>query len=118
MNANGFAIEVVKPLIVKVLVWPAKMLDGLNEHVTVEGQLRAILPVKLLGADADTLTVVVVFPMRTLTFGVATDILKTATPVPERATDCGLPVALSLILKEPVRAPVAIGEKVTLTLQL
>lgn len=83
-----------------------------------EGQLRVIFPVKPFGAVADTLTVAVVFPIRTSRLGLDVDILKTASPVPEKATDWGLPVALSLIDKEPVRAPLTVGENVTLTLQL
>ena len=38
-------------------------------------------------------------------------------PLPVRATTCGLPAALSAMLSVPVRAPVVVGEKVTLTLQ-
>ena len=38
-------------------------------------------------------------------------------PVPERVTVWGLPVALSVIVSEAVRLPVAEGVKVTLTVQ-
>jgi hypothetical protein len=38
-------------------------------------------------------------------------------PVPERATVCGLPVALSVIVTIADRAPAAVGVKVTYTLQ-
>jgi hypothetical protein len=41
-----------------------------------------------------------------------------AVPVPVRLTDCGLPVALSVKLKEALRVPMAAGVKVTLTPQL
>jgi hypothetical protein len=41
-----------------------------------------------------------------------------AVPVPLRATVCGLPTALSLILSVAVRVPVAVGRKVTLIVQL
>jgi hypothetical protein len=41
-----------------------------------------------------------------------------AIPVPVSVTDCGLPVALSLMLSEPFRVPLAVGEKVTLIVQL
>jgi hypothetical protein len=40
-----------------------------------------------------------------------------AIPVPERATVCGLPGALSVILTEAVRLPVTKGLKVTLAVQ-
>ena len=38
-------------------------------------------------------------------------------PVPLRLTECGLPVALSVIVTTPVRVPVVVGVKVTLMLQ-
>src|ERR1700719_548956 len=41
-----------------------------------------------------------------------------ATPVPERATVCGLPVALSVTVIVPGWLPVAVGVKVTLMEQL
>ena len=41
-----------------------------------------------------------------------------ATPTPERATPCGLPVALSLMVKVPLRLPLAVGVKITLAEQL
>ena len=37
-----------------------------------------------------------------------------AAPVPERLMDWGLPAALSVILTEAVRLPLAVGSKVTL----
>jgi hypothetical protein len=39
-------------------------------------------------------------------------------PVPERLTVCGLPLALSVMLTEAVRIPVAEGVKVKLAVQL
>jgi hypothetical protein len=36
-----------------------------------------------------------------------------ATPVPVRATVCGLEAALSVMIRNPVRAPAAVGVKVT-----
>ena len=41
-----------------------------------------------------------------------------ATPVPLSATVCGLPAALSLMLRDAVRVPDAVGLNVTLMLQL
>ena len=38
-------------------------------------------------------------------------------PVPVSATDCGEPAALSVTVMDPVRAPVAVGVKVTLMAQ-
>jgi hypothetical protein len=43
---------------------------------------------------------------------------EAAAPVPMRLTDCGLPEALSVMLRVPVRVPEAVGLKVTLMLQL
>jgi hypothetical protein len=40
------------------------------------------------------------------------------TPVPLRLTVCGLPLASSLMLREALRLPVAVGVKVTLMVQL
>lgn len=77
----------VRLLMVSVLVWPAKMVVGLKVHVKFEGQLSVILPVKLLGADAAMVNVAVPSPMSVVTLGLDEDIEKTATPVPERATD-------------------------------
>ena len=39
-------------------------------------------------------------------------------PVPERLTVCGLPLALSVTISVPVREPTAVGVKVTLMAQL
>ena len=41
-----------------------------------------------------------------------------AVPVPERLTICGLPLALSVMLTEAVRLPLAAGLNVTLIVQL
>ena len=40
------------------------------------------------------------------------------TPVPVRLAVCGLPIALSITLTDPVRVPRAVGEKTTLIVQL
>jgi hypothetical protein len=47
----------------------------------------------------------------------ATAMLKSV-PVPERATVCGLPAALSVIVTIADRAPVAVGVKVTAIVQV
>ena len=44
--------------------------------------------------------------------------VNAAAPIPVSATVCGLPVALSLMLNEAVRVPLAVGENITLTVQL
>ena len=40
--------------------------------------------------------------------------ILSATPVPVRATVCGLPAPLSVIVSVPVEFPAAVGEKITL----
>ena len=44
--------------------------------------------------------------------------VNAAVPFPVRETVCGLPVALSAILNDPPRVPLAVGANVTLTVQL
>ncbi len=41
-----------------------------------------------------------------------------AAPVPVKVSDCGLPLALSVIARKALRIPVTVGVKVTRTLQL
>jgi len=41
-----------------------------------------------------------------------------APPVPDNATFCGLPAALSVMLTAALRVPMAVGLKVTLIVQL
>jgi len=111
-------MELVMLLTVKVLVCPAKMLAGLNEQVRLAGQLSVMLPLKLLDDEAATVKVADPLPISVVTFGEDEDMVNCASPVPARATDCGLPAALSLIDKAPPREPDAVGVNVTLTLQL
>ena len=40
------------------------------------------------------------------------------TPLPVKFSVCGLPAALSVMVKLPVLTPVAVGVKITLTVQL
>lgn len=49
--------------------------------------------------------------------GVSVTVPPAATPVPERLAVCGLLLALSVTVKVPLAAPVAVGLKVTLMLQ-
>jgi hypothetical protein len=44
--------------------------------------------------------------------------IEKSAPVPESAAVCGLPAALSVTLRVPVREPAAVGLKATLMLQL
>ena len=49
---------------------------------------------------------------------VAESVSVAKTPVPERATTCGLLAALSVIVREPERTPLVVGLNVTLIVQL
>ena len=49
---------------------------------------------------------------------VGAKLMPGATPVPERLTNCGLPVASSVTVMVPGWLPVAVGVKVTLMEQL
>ena len=118
VKLNGFAFDAVRLLTVSVLVCPGKMEVGLKEQVGPDEQVRVILPVKLGGADAEKVKVAVVLPIKTVTVGVVDVTEKTASPVPERDTRWGLPVALSLMLNEPLRAPDTVGATEPLTVQL
>jgi hypothetical protein len=59
-----------------------------------------------------------VLPINAVVVGLVDESENTANPVPVRAAACGLPTALSLTVSEPVRAPLAVGVKMTLTVQL
>src|ERR1017187_7774977 len=99
-------------------VWPIKMGFGVNWQVLPAEQVRVIAPVKLLGPFASMVKSVWVFPMSVGLSAVGDVSVKAAAPVPESNIDCGLPVALSLMLNAATRAPLAVGVKVTLMLQL
>jgi hypothetical protein len=118
VKLKGFALDVVRLLTVRVLVCPGKMEVGLKVQVGPAEQVRVILPVKLSGAVAEKVKVAVVLPITTVVVGVVVVTEKTASPVPERVTCWGLPVALSLMRKKALRTPEAVGVKVTLTVQL
>ena len=78
--------------------------------------LKAALPVLL----RVTVCAVLVIPTGWLPKArlLAERLTTTAVPVPERLTDCGLPLALSVMLTEAVRLPLAAGVNVTLMVQL
>ncbi len=105
VKLRGFGVEAERLPTVKVLVWPGLMDVGLNAQVTPEvlTQEREMLLVKVLGAEAETVNFVVAVPIVILLDVYVAESEKTATPVPVRATFCGLPGALSVKLKLPVR---------------
>ena len=71
----------------------------------VEVRAAAVVPTEVLAKESDV--------GERLTAGAGG-----AAPVPERATVCGEPVALSATLTEAVRLPVAVGLKVTVMVQV
>ena len=50
----GFGVAPLRPLTDSVLLCPVKMVAGLNVHVVPVEQDKVMLPVKALGADAET----------------------------------------------------------------
>ena len=76
------------------------------------GQVTATVPVNpLTGASVN---VNVVDPPDELIVRVVGETLtEKSIPVPESFTDCGLPLALSVMESVPVRVPVAVGVNVT-----
>ena len=59
---------------------------------------------------------VAVEPELTVVLAGSTARLKSE-PVPDKATDCGLPAALSLTIRDPVRLPLAVGKNAILIVQ-
>jgi hypothetical protein len=115
---KGLGVLADRPVTVKVLLWPAVMTAGLNEQVAPDEQDREMLETKPLGADAETVKVADVVPTKILAERLVAESMSTAPPVPEREADCGLPEPLSVTRREPVRDPLDVGVKVTLTAQL
>ncbi len=96
------------------------MLGGLNEQVAGElpEQLRSMGVVKLNCEVAEKLKVIEPVPLMTVPKVLSAIKEYARTPVPESATVWGLLGSLSTMLKVPVRAPVAVGVNVTLTVQV
>jgi hypothetical protein len=114
---KGFGVEEERLLSVSVELWPETIEDGLKAQVPTV-QVSVIDPVKPLAAEAVTVKVVEVLPMKVLPTGVEEESENKAAPVPESAAVCGLPTAVSLTLRLPESAPLPVGVKVTLTEQL
>lgn len=96
----------------------------LDEQVVVETLkgpvVEALMPVKDTVPRLSSVNVFAALDVPTAVFGKFADAgvsLAATPPVPERATVCGLPGALSVIVKVPVRVPEAVGVKVTSILQ-
>ena len=102
---------------VRVDVWPepVRTTDGSEkEQVTLAGtpeQVRPTVPVNPLTAATVTLKVVESVERTVREEGEALTVKSV--PVPESGTDCGLPLALSLMDRVPLCVPVVVGVKVT-----
>jgi hypothetical protein len=94
------------------------MVAGLKVHVMPVEQDNVMVPVKAAGDDAETVKVAEVLPTGTVTVELVAARENTASPFPERVTLWGLPLALSLMLKAPLRTPLAVGWNETLIAQL
>lgn len=100
---------------------PPVTFAGFGETLQVDAvgapaQVKLTLPEKPLAAVAVKLNVAVA-PAATVAEAVPAVTAKPVDPVPVRAIVCGLSLALSTIVSVPVRLPLAVGVKVTLTAQ-
>jgi hypothetical protein len=118
VRLRGLAVDAESPEMVTVLLSPALIDVGTKEQVAPVAQESEMLLVKLLGATAEMVKVVDVVPMRIVFEGPSTASEKTGTPVPMRTTPCGLPVALSVTARPPLRVPLPVGVKDTLIVQI
>ena len=108
---RGFAELAVRPLTVRVLVWPGGTVVGLKVQVAPDPQPSATFPRKELGAEAATLNVAEVLPIRRTLERVLAESVNCAIPVPESVTATAF-AALDRILRLPVRLPLPVGLKV------
>jgi hypothetical protein len=121
VSVKGRGLEegfVVRLLTVIVVFWPTKMGFVVNAHVMPAEQAREMAPLKLVGPCAWITKVVWVSPITKGLLALGETSVKAAAPIPVSDTDCGLPVALSVIDKLDARVPLAVGLNVTLTVQL
>ena len=114
---DGFGVSMLI-VIVEVLALPMKIGFGTNVQALPAEQVSVIAPLKVVGPLASIWKVVSVLPIIVGLFAEGVMRLKSAAPTPVRMIDCGLPVALSLIVKAAERLPLAVGVKVTLIVQL
>ena len=89
---------------------------GLKEQVAPMAQERVMGLVNELGADALTVKVAIVVPIKMVVARTLAESVNTGFPVPARATLCA-PV-LAVMLRVPVRLPDVMGVKVTVIMQL
>jgi hypothetical protein len=118
LKLKGLAVDPERPLTVMVLLCPAVIDAGLKEQVAPLAHVKLILSVKPVGPEAEIIKVVELVPMVMVTELLSAESENTASPVPDRLTLCGLPVALSVTVNKPVRLPDAVGVNVMLKEQL
>ena len=110
MKFKGFADVAERLLTVSVLACPARIEVGLKEQVAGL-QLSEMFPVNVLGAEAATLNVVEVVPMRSTLDRVLAERVKIGMPIPVNVTE-GLFAASDWIARPPERFPLAVGVNV------
>src|SRR5271157_986567 len=93
------------------------MVGGKNEHVALPAHAKLTVEVKLFGADRVIVNVVMVVPTRRVLVRLLAERVNGLPPVPASETACGLPVAVSVTVRLPVRDPPWIGVKMTLSVQ-
>ena len=86
--------------------------------MAIEVRFTVWLPVAVTVIGCAALVVPVFWVAKVSDVGLKPSVVDATCPVPLRATDCGEPVALSANVSAAVRVPAAVGEKVTLTVQL
>lgn len=110
----------VKITLIVHLVLAARVAEQVVAEMLKSPVVEALIPVSATDCRLDSVNTLATLDDPTLVPGnvPVTGVSLTCTPpVPERATVCGLPTALSLMVKVPVRAPSAVGVKVTMILQ-
>ena len=110
--------ESVKVLVLGMVVEFKAIFAGLKEQVAPDAQDRAMMSVKVLGAERDIVKVVVVVPMGRDCVRVGEVRVKLGFPVPVKVM-LDVPLeTLSVTLRLPVRVPVLVGVKVIWKAQL
>lgn len=122
VKLRGLVVVAERLPTVSVLLCPGLIDVGLNVQAAPEPivQANVMLLIKLLVADAEILKVVDVVPTVIVEEVAVAESENSAMPLPARATVCGEPVALSVMLKLPVRLalPAPVGLKMMLNVQL
>jgi hypothetical protein len=115
-TAVGVNVTYSEQLLLAARFAPQVLVCAKSPVITMELIVRLALPVLERVTDCAELAVFISWPLNVSEL--ADNPGVGAAPVPLRDTTLGLPAALSVIVKVPVLGPVAVGVKVTLTVQL